>query len=56
MNTPESQSQPAASQTLPGSSQVSAPGSQSQTNGNGVSWLNTQAFRPPETQGSYESD
>jgi len=53
----QSQSRPPTSQTLwsLGSSQVSAPGSQSQTNGNGMS-LYTQAFRLPETQDSYESD
>ena len=28
----------------------------SQVNGNEMGWLNTQAFRPPETQESYESD
>ena len=39
-----------------GSSQASAPSSQSQTNGNGMSCMYTQAFRPPETQDSYESD
>jgi hypothetical protein len=39
----------AASQTL--RSPVS-----SQTNGHEMSWLNTQAFRPLETQDSYESD
>ena len=52
------QSQPTASQTLRSldGSQFSAPSSQSQTNRNGMSWLNTQAFRPPETQDSYESD
>lgn len=53
-----SQSRLAASQTLrsPDDSQANASNSQSQTNGNGLSWLNTQAFRPPETQDSYESD
>jgi len=58
IGTPQSQDQPATSQTLrsSGSSQVSASGSQSQTNRNDMSWLNTQAFRPPETQDSYESD
>ena len=46
------------SQTLrsPDNSQLSASASQSQTNGNSMSWLNTQAFRPPETQDSYDSD
>ncbi|KAF9645387.1 hypothetical protein BDM02DRAFT_580795 [Thelephora ganbajun] len=61
MSTPQGQGRLSASQTLlqsPGSSQVDAPSSQSQTNENGTSWLNlnTQAFRPPETQDSYESD
>lgn len=58
MSTPQSQSQQIPSQTLrsPDGSQVNAPSSQSQTNGNGMSWLNTQAFRPPETQDPYESD
>ena len=45
----QSQSQPPASQTL------RAAGS-SQMNGGGMSWLNTQAYRLPETQDSYESD
>ena len=45
----QSQSQPPASQTLQSSND-------SQMNGNGLSWLNTQAFHPPEVQGSYESD
>ena len=54
----QSQGRLPASQTLRslGSSQVGAPSSQSQTNGNGLSWLNTQAFRLPETQDTYESD
>lgn len=58
MGTPQSQSQPVASQTLrsPGSSQISISGSQGQMDGNGMSWLNTQAFRAPETQDQYESD
>ena len=56
VGTPQSQGRPTASHTLrsPDSSQVGAP--ESQTNRNGMSWLNTQAFRPPETQDSYESD
>lgn len=58
LNTSQSQSQPVASQTLRSadSSQVGAHDSQSQTNENGASWLNTQAFRPPESQDLYESD
>ena len=58
MGPSQSPGQQAASQTLgsPDISQVTAPSSQSQTNGNGLSWLNTQAFRPAETQDSYESD
>lgn len=58
IGTPQSQDQPATSQTLrsSGSSRVSGSGSQSQTNRGDMSWLNTQAFRPPETQDSYESD
>lgn len=53
MPTPQNQSQPTTSETLrsPDSNQTSAPGSQS-----GMSWLNTQAFRLPETQDQYESD
>lgn len=59
LETPQSQSQPIASQTLrsPDSTQAGALGSQSQTNGSGgTSWLNTQAFRLPESQDLYESD
>jgi len=62
VGTPQSQGRPTSSQTLrspdrsPDSSQVGASGSQSQANGDGTSWLNTQAFRPPESQDSYESD
>ena len=54
----QSQSRLPTSQTLRslGSSQVSNPSSQSQTNGDGMSWMYTQAFRPPETQDTYESD
>jgi len=54
----QSQGRLPTSQTLRslGSSQASDPSSQSQTNGNGMSGLCTQAFRPPETQESYESD
>ena len=54
-STPQSQGRPTASQALrsPVGSQVSPPSSQ---NGDGMSWMNTQAFRLPETQGSYESD
>lgn len=58
VGTPRSQGRPTSSQTLwsPDSSQVGASSSQSQTNGDGTSWLNTQAFRPPQSQDSYESD
>ena len=59
LRTPQSQDRPIASQTLrsPDSEQVGATSSQSQGNGSGMSWLNTQAFRPPaETQELYESD
>jgi len=47
MNPPQSPRPLAASQTLP--SPNSSPTDE-------MSWLNTQAFRPPETQNSYESD
>ena len=58
MGTPQSQGQLAASQTLqtPDSSQVDGRSSQDQTNGIGMSWLNTQAFHAPESQGTYDSD
>ena len=49
MNASQSQNPSSASQTL------RSPNG-SQANGNGISWLNTQAFRPPETQDLYESD
>lgn len=49
MNMSQTQDQALASQTL-----QSQDGSQA--NDNGMSWLNTQAFRPPETQDSYDSD
>lgn len=55
LNAPQSQSQPIPSQTLR-SSDSSQVGAQSQTNENGASWLNTQAFRSPESQDLYESD
>jgi hypothetical protein len=49
MSASQSQSQLPQSQTL-----RSLDGSQE--NGSGMSWLNTQAYRLPETQDSYESD
>lgn len=58
MSLSQGQGQLTGSQTLRslGSSQVGSPSSESQTNGSGMGWLNTQAFFPPETQDTYESD
>lgn len=49
MSMPQSQGPLSASQT------IRSPNG-SQTNGDGMSWMNTQAFRPPDPQDSYESD